>query len=182
MVPSQSASITRMLSFHLHRRSVEMGAYRSGKDANSPNTCMFGPAFDVRRQLHEPLWVRLNFLSCFLPCQILSASNQQPARSSYIKCPQRLHGVGQNPTLGLLVYVCATVLGVDVIVHATTANQRGEMTVILAALHHPHHTNGRTSSIQTCPQRILMLCWRACYGLQRRWRGSWGWMNRRSRA
>ena len=123
--------------------SVEMGAYRSGKDAESRNTRAFGSAFDVRRQLYERLPATVGPLQLLVFSLVKfcrrPTSNRQD--QSYIKCPQILHGIGQNPTLGLLVYVSATLLGVDVIAHATTANRRGEMTVIRAALHHLRHTN-----------------------------------------
>ena len=124
--------------------SVEMGAYRSGKDAESRNTRAFGSAFDVRRQLYErlPATVGPLQLSCFLPCQILSASNQQPARSVLYQMPPSIARDWSKPhSRPVSVCVSATLLGVDVIAHATTANRRGEMTVIRAALHHLHHTN-----------------------------------------
>lgn len=157
--------------------SVEMGAYRSGKDAESRTTRAFGSAFDVRRQLHERLSVTVGplQLSCFLPCQIPSASNQQPERSFLYQMPPKVARDWSKPhSRPASVCVSATLLGADVIAHATTANRRGEMTVIRAALHHLHHTNCQTSSIRTYPWHILIMCWRMCYGLQRRWRGSRG--------
>ena len=61
-------------------------------------------AFDVRRQLYR--LPRVHFFpasSLAKFCRHLTSNRKD---QSYIKCLQGSHGIGQNLTLGLLVYVC----------------------------------------------------------------------------
>ena len=86
----------------LSTRSVGMGAYRFGKDAElRDNRTSLG----ARRQTLTASATANPLPSCLLPCQILPVSNQRQQDLSYVKFPQGLYGTGQNPTLGLLACV-----------------------------------------------------------------------------